>query len=202
MFDFDTARISNNIRKAAEAESVTLPEETQNLRDIRKAYKYSKREDGGAIWQTTGRLGFERDKNSFVAYWLGWLGVPDKGEAVTELDGYYLALQKTANGGGWLWSGRDKNKRGIRELVIASRGATPGEKRAYSSICKKDGDSPEAFAEVITKYGADTYPVLQGVINALRDAPNKAAAYDLIKGIWEKYNQLNEEQTANDNIPF
>lgn len=38
--------------------------------------------------------------------------------------------------------------------------------------------------------------------NALRDAPNKAAAYDLIKGIWEKYNQLNEEQTANDNIPF
>ena len=63
VFDFDTARISENIRRAAEAESVLIPAETDNLRDIRRAYKYSKRADGGAIWQTTGRLGFEIMRN-------------------------------------------------------------------------------------------------------------------------------------------
>lgn len=111
VFDFDTARISENIRRAAEAESVLIPAETDNLRDIRKAYKYSKRADGGSIWQTTGKLGFERSKNGFIYYILGLLGVPDEGEAVTERDGYLLALKQTALGGRWLWSGRGKNKK-------------------------------------------------------------------------------------------
>lgn len=202
VFDFDTARISENIRKAAAAESVSLPAETDNLRDIRKAYKYSKREDGGAFWQTTGRLGFNRDRNGFIYYILGWLGVPDEGEAVTERDGYLLTLKQTAVGGKWLWSGRGKNKLGIREQVLASKGNTPEEKRIYKSICEAGGDSPEEYAESITKYGADTYPVLQGVIGALKDAPTRNAAYDLLRGIWERYNKMNDQQKDDDKLPF
>lgn len=200
VFDFDTARISENIRRAAEAESVLIPAETDNLRDIRRAYKYSKRADGGAIWQTTGRLGFERSKNGFIYYILGWLGVPDEGEAVTERDGYLLALKQTALGGRWLWSGRGKNKKGIREQVIASSGDTPEEKAKYKSIIAPDGYSMEEYAESITKYGADTYPVLQGVIGALKDAPTRNAAYDLLRGIWEHYNKMNEKD--DDKLPF
>lgn len=202
VFDFDTARISENIRKAAAAESVSLPAETDNLRDIRKAYKYSKREDGGAFWQTTGRLGFNRDRNGFIYYILGCLGVPDEGEAVTERDGYLLALKQTAVGGKWLWSGRGKNKKGIREQVIASSGDTPEEKAKYKSIIAPDGYSMEEYAESITKYGADVYPVLQGVIGALKDAPTRNAAYDLLRGIWEHYNKMNEQQKEDDKLPF
>ena len=201
VFDFDTAKISENIRRAAEAESISLPAETDNLRDIRKAYKYSKREDGGAFWQTTGRLGFERSKNGFVYYILGWLGVPDEGEAVTERDGYLLALKQTALGGRWLWSGRGKNKKGIREQVIASSGDTPEEKKKYKSIIAPHGYSMEEYAESITKYGADVYPVLQGVISALRDATDRNTAYDLLRGIWEHYNKINDTKD-DDKLPF
>lgn len=202
VFDFDTARISENIRRAAEAESVLIPAETDNLRDIRKAYKYSKRADGGAIWQTTGKLGFERSKNGFIYYILGWLGVPDEGEAVTERDGYLLALKETALGGRWLWSGRGKNKKGIREQVIASSGDTPEQKAKYKSIIAPDGYSMEEYAESVTKYGADVYPVLQGVISALRDANDRNTAYDLLRGIWEHYNKMNAEQQNDDKLPF
>lgn len=199
-FEGERARIAKHIRAAADADSIQLPEYTDRVSDIRKAYQYSKRQEGGAFWNTTGSIGTKRECNFFISYWLGWLGIPERGECKTEKDGYSQALANTAYGNKWLWTGKGTSKKGIAELCFASRGSIPEEKKAYRTIISNTGISPELFAEAITDFNGDVSPVLNGVIEALKDAPTKAQAIEIMRGYVSR--NKTEAQPTVEELPF
>lgn len=179
---------------------------------LRRALSALKKKDGAIIYTADPRRLYTRWTPNAVLRWFDENYDPEApGVRGNDETAYYYTLYLIATGNKFHWDNKTtSNGRttlyGIESSLFGRK--SPGEKKNYRAILTKRGEKgiyPEQLAEYIQRSTDSDEIVLNGVLDALRDAQTPAMALGILTHVLVEQNQVDlpdEEFERFENLEF